>query len=139
MGKAVIISPTLASVEATFRDPDDHCRPRLNYACMLAYRAWVHVIALGVRMVDPTPLRDVRNVLCRALMDMGVDIYDAEAEAKAAVRKSRTPMVVNGVKYVGMGADGRRFRAVAVDIDGMRVVAVVPARQREIHIELSDV
>ncbi|NUR59212.1 MAG: GNAT family N-acetyltransferase [Catenulispora sp.] len=93
----------------------------------------MHVIPLGVRMVDPAPLRDVRNVFCRALMDMGVDIRDAEAEAKAAVRKSQTPVVVNGAKYVGIGADGKRFRSVAVDVDAVRVVAVVPATQRAIR------
>lgn len=139
MGKAAIVSPTLSTLQAAFRDPDDHHRPRLRYACRLEYRAWVHVITLGVRMVDPSPLRDARNVYCRALMDMGVDVYDAESESKDAVRKSRVSMIVNGVKYMGTGADGRRFRAVAVDIGETRVVAVVPAKQREISVEITDV
>lgn len=97
-----------------------------------------HVIPLGVRMVDPSPLRDARNVFCRALMDMGDEFYSAETEAKDAVRKPGSSMVINSVKRVGAGADGKRFRAVAVDVGRNRVVAVVPAAQREISIELSD-
>lgn len=90
-------------------------------------------------MVDPILLRDARNVLCRSLVDMGVDIYWAETEAKAAVRRPGASLIANGIKYVGTSAEGERFRAVAVDVGDMRVVVVVPALQREICIELSDV
>jgi hypothetical protein len=70
-------------------------------------------------------------------MELGADIRVAEAEA--AARKPQTFLVVNGVRYVGVGVEGRRFRAVTADIGNTRVVAVVPATQRQVCIELSDV
>jgi hypothetical protein len=139
MGKAAILNPKLPTIQASYRDPADHQRPKLRYACIVEYRAWVHVIPLGVRMWDPILIRDARNVFCRALMDMGDEFYSAEAEAKAAVRKPGSSIVINGMRHVGAGADGKRFRAVGVDVGRTRVVAVVPAVQREICIELSDV
>lgn len=138
MGEATIISPTLLSVNATFRDPDIHRRPVLRYACVAEYRAWVHIVPLGVRLFELTQLRDARNILCRALMDLGAEIYSAQNEAKAAVRKSHASAIVNGVEHVGRGVDGKRFRAVAVDIGDIRVVTVVPVTQRKITIEISD-
>lgn len=139
MSKAAIVRPVLHSLPLTYRDPKAHRRPQITHACAFEYRAWIHVIRLGVRMHDPILLRDVRNVLCRALMDMELDVRQAEAEARAATQLPDAKLMVNSVTHEGKGVVGARFRVVAVDIGDNRVVVVVPAQQREISVELAEV
>lgn len=136
MADATMVNP-LGSLSTSLRVQSRPLRRPLMYCFTAEYRAWVDVIQLNE--YSRGPMVQARVALQRALSELPVsDVGDAWAAAREATRRRRAWMTVNGRRLLGVGADAERYRSVAVTVGDRMVVAVVPADQEVVELQVSD-
>jgi len=138
---ADLVHPFPRSVSSPLRIETTAYPTVLMYPFRLEYRAWVHVFEHYSHRL----MFVARHILERALVEffeetegLPLAYFSAANGARAAKRRPRAWMTVNGSRYLGVGADGDVFRSVAVKIDDrLKVAVVVPAWQESIAVELA--